>query len=167
MKHQVISATICICSVIFFAGCQIQPSKTPLNSSLPTETTIKSTEKTPDTSMAPVTPPELTEEQKLQLKAGEQAHKPAILTFTVVGGKFFYVPNQIKVKKGDTVKIVFQNSGGMHNFVLDEFNIKGKTITTGETDSIEFIADKVGTFQYYCSVGQHRKLGQQGTLIVE
>ena len=40
-------------------------------------------------------------------------------------------------------------------------------INGGETDSIEFVADKVGTFEYYCSVGQHRSMGMVGKLTVE
>jgi len=118
-------------------------------------------------SMAPATPPALTDEQTAQLKAGEAAHKPTTLTFTVVGGNFFYVPTQIKVKKGDTVKIIFQDSGGVHNFNIDEYNVKIKTLHTGDSDTAQFVADKTGTFQYYCAIGEHRKLGQQGNLIVE
>jgi plastocyanin len=29
------------------------------------------------------------------------------------------------------------------------------------------VADKKGTFEYYCSVGQHRALGMKGKLVVE
>lgn len=117
--------------------------------------------------MKPVTPPALTETQKAELKAGEEAHKPKELTFHVNGGNFYYVPNVIKVKKGDKVKIIFQNDGGYHNFALDEFKIKIDPINTGASSTIEFVADKTGTFEYYCSVGQHRQMGQKGQLIVE
>src|SRR5438046_1891385 len=33
---------------------------------------------------------------------------------TVEGGNFFFKPNEIKVKKGEKVKITFTNTGGMH-----------------------------------------------------
>ena len=32
---------------------------------------------------------------------------------------------------------------------------------------VEFTVDKTGTFEYYCSVGQHRANGMVGNLIVE
>lgn len=108
-----------------------------------------------------------TDEQKAQLKAGEDAHDPTDLTFDVVGGSFYFTPNVIHVKKGDKVKIVFHDAGGMHNFTLDEFNVKMDTIKTGETATTEFTADKTGSFEYYCGVGQHRQMGQKGTIIVE
>ena len=51
--------------------------------------------------------------------------------------------------------------------MIDEFGVRTKQITAGQTDEINFTADKVGTFEYYCSVGKHRALGMKGNLIVE
>lgn len=109
----------------------------------------------------------MTDQQTAQLKAGTDAHDPTALTFNVVGGSFFYVPNEIHVKKGDKVTIIFTNAGGSHNFTLDEFGVKTDMIKTGESATVEFTADKTGSFEYYCNVGKHRQLGQKGTLVVE
>jgi len=113
------------------------------------------------------TPAVLTNEQAAELKAGETAHKPGILSFHVTGGSYYYSPNVIHVKKDDTVRIIFTNAGGKHNFLLDEFNVKMAPISTGESRTMEFKADKTGSFEYYCGIGNHRKMGQKGTLIVE
>lgn len=96
-----------------------------------------------------------------------QAAKNTLQEFTISGSNFKFDPQEIIVKKGDTVKITFKNSGGMHDFVLDEFNVKTKRLTTGAQESVQFVADKSGSFQYYCSVGQHRAMGMWGTLNVE
>jgi plastocyanin len=116
--------------------------------------------------MKPMTPPELTASQKVQLSAGESKHATTTLAFDVHGGMFYYVPNVIKVKKGDTVKINFLNDGGHHDFNLDEFGFKIAASDGGKTSTGQFIADKVGSFEYYCSIGSHRKMGQKGTLVV-
>jgi plastocyanin len=87
--------------------------------------------------------------------------------FTVTGSNYSFSPNAITVKKGDKVKITFKNSNGFHNFVLDEFNVTSKTINGGASDTVEFTADKTGSFRYYCSVGNHRAMGMWGTLKVE
>lgn len=87
--------------------------------------------------------------------------------FVVSGQSYSFTPNEIRVKQGDTVKISFKNTGGMHDWRLDEFNASTQIIETGETDTVEFIASRTGRFQFYCSVGQHRQLGMVGTLIVE
>ncbi len=87
--------------------------------------------------------------------------------FTVTGANYSFTPNTLKVKKGDKVLITFKNSGGIHDFVIDEFTVKSKRIKSGEDDTVSFTADKVGTFEFYCSVGQHRSMGMKGTLTVE
>jgi plastocyanin len=99
--------------------------------------------------------------------ASDTATKGEVKTFTVEGSSFKFVPNEIQVKKGDSVKIVFKNAEGFHDWVLDEFNAKSKQIPAGQTDTVEFVADKTGTFEYYCSVGKHRQQGMVGKLIVE
>lgn len=88
-------------------------------------------------------------------------------TFIVSGKSFSFTPNEIRVKKGDTVKITYKNTGGFHDFTLDEFNVKTPQIQSGQTADIEFVADKAGTFEFYCSVGNHRAQGMKGNLIVE
>jgi len=86
---------------------------------------------------------------------------------TVEGGSFYFKPNEIKVKKGEKVKITFTNAGGMHDFVIDEFNVKSEMLQDGATTTVEFTPDKAGTFEFYCSVGNHRQMGMKGNLIVE
>ena len=114
-------------------------------------------------------PVSLTDQQKAQLKAGSDTHTPTNLTFNITGGSFYFVPNEIRVKQGDTVTIIFNDVGGMHNFNLDAFNVKTKTINTGESDTVTFTANKKGTFEFYCAVGNgyHRMQGQIGALLVE
>lgn len=88
-------------------------------------------------------------------------------TFDIKGLNYTYDVKEIKVKLNDLVKINFINTEGMHDFKIDEFNVATKVIKTGESEMVEFVANKAGTFEYYCSVGQHRSMGMVGKLIVE
>lgn len=90
-----------------------------------------------------------------------------IKEITVTGANFKFTPNTITVKKGDTVRVNFKSSGGFHDFVIDEFDVQTKMVDTGLSDTVEFVANKVGTFEYYCSVGNHRQMGMVGKLIVQ
>ncbi len=90
-----------------------------------------------------------------------------VKAFTVTGSNFAFAPKQLTVKKGDTVKITFVNSGGTHDFKIDEFNVETKKINGGQQDVVTFVANKAGTFEYYCSVGTHRQMGMVGKLIVQ
>ncbi|PIS05357.1 MAG: hypothetical protein COT81_01550 [Candidatus Buchananbacteria bacterium CG10_big_fil_rev_8_21_14_0_10_42_9] len=87
--------------------------------------------------------------------------------FEVSGKNFEFSAKEIKVQKGDTVTINFQSESGFHDWVVDEFNARTEQVNTGGKSSVTFVANEAGTFEYYCSVGQHRQFGMVGTLIVE
>lgn len=79
---------------------------------------------------------------------------------------FGFTPNKIEVNKGDKVRINVKNTGGFHDFTLTDFNIK-VTTPAGQTTPVEFTADKAGTFEFHCGVGNHAQQGQKGTLTVK
>lgn len=85
----------------------------------------------------------------------------------VEGGNYYFKPNTITVKKGEKVKLTFTDAQGMHDFNIDELGVKTDVIKDGETATVEFTPSKVGTFEFYCSVGEHRQMGMKGTLVVE
>jgi len=87
--------------------------------------------------------------------------------FRVEGGMYYFDPNEIRVKAGETVTITFVNVEGVHDFIIDEMNVRTRQISAGETDSVEFTPENTGTYEFYCSVGNHRAMGMRGTLIVE
>lgn len=87
--------------------------------------------------------------------------------FTVFGNNFSFTPDAIEVKKGDTVKVTFRDVSGSHNWKLEEFNVAIEQLKAGESGMIEFVADKTGSFEYYCSIGNHRAMGMKGTLTVK
>ena len=63
--------------------------------------------------------------------------------------------------------INFTSADGLHDLVIDEFDVRTERLRTGGTEYVMFVADKSGTFEYYCSVGSHRVNGMVGKLIVE
>lgn len=90
-----------------------------------------------------------------------------VKTFTVEAKNFSFSLPEIKVAQHDKVKITLVNKQGFHDWVNDLYNANTKQIQADETDEVEFVADKTGTSEYYCSVGQHRAMGMKGNLIVE
>ena len=91
----------------------------------------------------------------------------ALKEFFISGKNFSFDPAFITVKKGDRVKINFKNTNGFHDFVIDEYGISTKQANSPITEVLEFTADKIGSFEYYCSVGTHRSMGMKGILVVE
>jgi plastocyanin len=85
----------------------------------------------------------------------------------ISGSDYTFAPTAITVKKGEKTRIVFKNNGGMHDFVVDELGIKTAVINGGEEDFVEFTPEKVGTFEFYCSVMTHRTMGMVGKITVQ
>jgi plastocyanin len=108
-----------------------------------------------DTMMAPSSP------------SSNSAMTEGVKTFVVANQGLKFNPSELKVKKGDKVKITFNDTMGGHDLKIDEFKVGTKMLKAGESDSIEFTADKTGTFVYYCSVPGHKQAGMWGNLIVE
>ena len=131
-------------------------SPAPTQTVTPTATESPTTSPTKSPTESPTTSPTATGNTGVNLKV-----------FTVVGSPFKFSLNEIKVKKGDRVRIVFNNTLGTHDWVIDEFNVRTSIIEAGQTSVVEFTPDKVGTFEYYCSIGTHRLQGMKGNLIVE
>ena len=87
--------------------------------------------------------------------------------FDISGTNFQFSIKEIRVKKGDKVKINFTSSSGFHDWVVDEFGAATERVAEGNSSSVEFIAGQSGNYEYYCSVGNHRAQGMVGKLVVE
>jgi cytochrome c oxidase subunit 2 len=104
---------------------------------------------------------DITSETETRLADGE------VQIVEVEGGSFYYKPNEIRVRKGQPVKITLNSVDAMHDLVIDELDVKTEIVKSGESTEVEFTPNEVGDFEFYCSVGQHRANGMVGTLIVE
>lgn len=82
-------------------------------------------------------------------------------------GNYYFSPKTINAKQGDIIKITLTGKGMMHNFILDELDVASANVQPGSNTVITFTASKKGSFTYYCSIGSHRQLGQEGTLTIE
>lgn len=93
--------------------------------------------------------------------------QPSVKTFDITAQNFAFSQKEIRVKKGDTVKINFESTDGFHDWSLDGYNVKTEQVSPGTPTSAEFVADKAGAFEFFCSVGSHRSMGMTGKFIVE
>lgn len=83
------------------------------------------------------------------------------------GGGSGHVDPSIHLNKGELESIHFinedQSTNSKHNVNIDEFNVHSRDLGYFESQTITFIADKTGSFSYYCSIHPEMK----GTLVVE
>jgi cytochrome c oxidase subunit 2 len=81
--------------------------------------------------------------------------------------KYEFSPSSIHVKKGEHVKLLITAVDHDHGFKLPAFDIQ-QDLKEGETTTIEFTADKAGTFRFACShVCGFGHRGMKSELVVE
>jgi plastocyanin len=109
----------------------------------------------------------MNEEEMMEDEGMMEGSMEDTVEFQLEAGNFYYDLKELRVTEGDTVKIVLNNVEGTHDWNLDEFDASTEVTTEGQTAEVTFVADQVGTFEYYCSIGNHRALGMVGNLVVE
>ena len=141
MKNKILSL---LTLAVLLSACTNTPTETSADVDLDSDIEVAGNEK-PDTAM--------------EEKVG----------FTFELKKFAFTPNVFEVKAGTTVKIKIVNAGGIHDFVIDELDVKSSQIKEGEEEIFEITIPedaKGKEYEFYCSVGNHRQQGMVGTLTV-
>jgi len=139
--------------ILYYKGAKSQ--KDALETPLPPEETGNITPPAPDMIV------EIGAEDEIIMEAAP------FKEFTVEGKPFEFSLKEIRVQKGDFVRVTFTNVNGMHDWRLGGYDIGTAVLNAGDSSSVDFKADKAGTFEFYCSVGNHRQMGMVGKLIVE
>lgn len=86
------------------------------------------------------------------------------LYIDLYSGNFYFTPSSIQAKPGQEIIIENVENEGFHTFVIDELGIKEQL---GDGNVIRFTApEQPGDYLYYCDIGSHRELGQEGVLRV-
>lgn len=107
-----------------------------------------------------------TNDQQTETQNNTQTESSAqVKEVTVEGTEFSFNPPSISINQGETIKITFKNIGNVnHNFGIPELDIRTKTISSGSSDTIEFVASQTGTFGFDCSIAGHKENGMSGSL---
>ena len=90
-----------------------------------------------------------------------------IRTIDVVASRFQFEPSIISVARGDRIRLRLRSADRDHRFAIKAFRVKTLIPKTGETVTVEFVADRAGTFEFtcaeYCGTGHS---GMKGRLVV-
>jgi heme/copper-type cytochrome/quinol oxidase subunit 2 len=99
-----------------------------------------------------------------RLSAQEQA--PNRPEFTIVAKDFRFSPDRIEVAQDDLVKLTIRSEDLAHSFSIDEYRIV-KRVPAGGSTTVEFRADRAGTFAFYCNLTSEPGHAQmKGQLVV-
>ena len=90
-----------------------------------------------------------------------------VKTINVVASRFNFEPASITVAQGDSVRLRLHSTDRTHGIAIKAFRVKALIPKTGETVTMEFVADQAGTFDFtcseYCGTGH---AGMKGGLVV-
>lgn len=79
------------------------------------------------------------------------ASRPTARTLRIEASSFAYDPAVLEVEPGDTVEIELVATDVVHGLYLEGYDL-ALTADPGQTARYAFVADRPGTFRFYCSV---------------
>jgi cytochrome c oxidase subunit 2 len=92
--------------------------------------------------------------------------KPRIRAFIIKGRGYTFSPARIEVNRGDVVKLTLIAEDVPYGFEIAEYRVC-KRVTPERPVTLEFLADKAGTFVYFCNLTTDEKCrAMRGELIV-
>ena len=90
-----------------------------------------------------------------------------VRTIDVIASRFKFEPSIISVALGERIRLRLRSADRDHRFAIKPVRVKALIPKTGEPVTVDFIADRAGTFEFtcaeYCGTGHS---GMKGRLVV-
>jgi cytochrome c oxidase subunit 2 len=85
-------------------------------------------------------------------------------SFEMIASKFKYEPATLQVTEGDRVRLTLRSADTDHGLEIKKLKVKVAVPKGGDPVTVEFVADKAGTYEFkcseYCGSGHGRMKGQ-------
>ena len=95
-----------------------------------------------------------------------QEQAPNRREFTVTARNYRFSPNRIEVAQDDLIKLTVQSEDVAYSLTIDEYRLS-KRVPAGGSTTLEFRADRAGTFPFYSNLSNDSRHAQtRGELIV-
>ena len=79
---------------------------------------------------------------------GDAANVEPDREIVIKATNFTFEPNEIRVKKGEAIKLTIDNAQGNHGLAIKDYKVN----IDSRNKSNVFVADKVGEFDMVCSI---------------
>jgi heme/copper-type cytochrome/quinol oxidase subunit 2 len=98
--------------------------------------------------------------------AAGQDQAPNRREFTVRARDYRFSPSRIEVTQDDLVKVTVQSEDVAYSLTIDAYRVS-RRIPAGGSTTLEFLADRTGTFPFYSNLTSDPRHGQmRGELVV-
>lgn len=95
-----------------------------------------------------------------------QDQAPNRREFSITAREYRFAPQRIEVSKDDLVKLTIHSEDNAYSLTIDEYRVS-RRVPPGGATSLEFRADRAGTFRFYSNLtsdSRHADMG--GELVV-
>lgn len=145
---------------VLLAGCLNRQAEVPLEN--------KPIEMIPPAVMPATTSAKLMMQAETGIQEDGYGDTKVASAVAVIATDFKYDVKTINRKVGERIALTLTNNGKMpHDIKFDDLGVATKVLEPGKSETIYFNLDKAGTYEYYCSVGNHKAQGMVGKLIVK
>ena len=98
---------------------------------------------------------------------GTEVQTGEVKEFKMTAKQFAFEPSAIEVNKGDRVRLIVTSADVPHGIAIPEYGVNER-LDPGKPVTIEFTAEKEGTFTAFCSVfcGSGHS-GMKGKIVVK
>jgi cytochrome c oxidase subunit 2 len=87
-----------------------------------------------------------------------------VKTIDVTASRFQFDPATITVAEGERVRLRLHSADRIHAFAIKAFRVKASIPSAGEAVTVDFVADRAGSFDFtcaeYCGTGHARMKGR-------
>jgi cytochrome c oxidase subunit II len=98
--------------------------------------------------------------------AANQEQAPNRREFTVTARNYNFSPNRLEVTQDDLIKLTVQSEDVAYSLTIDEYRLS-KRVPAGGSTTLEFRADRAGTFAFYSNLSNDARHSQmRGSLVV-
>jgi cytochrome c oxidase subunit 2 len=98
--------------------------------------------------------------------APAQDQAPTRREFTVTARNYNFSPNRVEAGQDDLIKLTVLSEDVAYGFTIEEYRLS-KRVPAGGSTTIEFRADRAGTFTFYSNLSNDARHSQmRGQLVV-
>jgi heme/copper-type cytochrome/quinol oxidase subunit 2 len=94
-----------------------------------------------------------------------------VKTIDVIASRFQWEPATVSVMHGDRIRLRLRSADDLHSIAIKAFRVKAAIPKGGALVTVEFVADRIGTFPFtcaeYCGTGHGRMKGKLVVLAPE
>ncbi len=95
-----------------------------------------------------------------------QDQAPTRREFTLTARDYSFSPNRVEAAQDDLIKLTVQSADVAYGFAIDDYRLS-RRVPAGGSTTIEFRADRPGTFPFYSNLSNDSRHSQmRGQLVV-